>query len=56
MAMNQYNPEGSTLRKAQLRMLHILEEVDKICRREGIDYWLDAGTLLVEMVTKILNI
>ena len=46
MAMNQYNPEGSTLRKAQLRMLHILEEVDKICRREGIDYWLDAGTLL----------
>lgn len=42
----QYNPEGSTLRLAQLRMLDILIEVDKICRKYGIDYWMDAGTLL----------
>lgn len=44
--MNAYNPDGSTLRKAQVRMLHILEEVDRICRAENIPYWLDAGTLL----------
>ena len=43
---NAYNPEGPTLRRAQLRMLTILEAVDKICREEDIPYWLDAGTLL----------
>lgn len=41
-----YNPNGSILRYAQLRMLHILEVVDKLCREEGITYWMDAGTLL----------
>ena len=46
MLRQRYNPEGSLLRRAQLRMLHILEVVDGICRREGIPYWLDAGTLL----------
>ena len=38
--------KDSLLRKAQLRMLHILEVVDGICRKENIPYWLDAGTLL----------
>lgn len=42
----KYNPEGSTLRKAQNRMLAILVEVDMICRRHNIPYWLDFGTLL----------
>jgi len=42
----KYNPEGSTLRKAQVRMLDILIEVDKICKKHGIPYWLDSGTLL----------
>ncbi|MBC8948505.1 phosphorylcholine transferase LicD [Xenorhabdus sp. TS4] len=37
---------STTLREAQLRMLSILKEVDKICRENNIDYWLDAGTLL----------
>ena len=46
MDINDYNPEGSVLRNAQLRMLHILEVVDQICREEGIPYWMDAGTLL----------
>lgn len=41
-----YNPEGSILRQAQLRMLHILQEFDQICRRNHIAYWLDSGTLL----------
>lgn len=42
----KYNPDGSLLRSAQLRMLDILAAVDHICRTEGIDYWMDAGTLL----------
>ncbi len=41
-----YNPKGSTLRKAQLRMIDILIEVDKICRLHDIPYWIEAGTLL----------
>lgn len=44
--LSRYNPEGSTLRKAQLRMLDILIEVDKICRKHKIEYFLDSGTLL----------
>lgn len=42
----RYNPDGSLLRAAQMRMLEILVAVDRICRAEDIDYWLDAGTLL----------
>ena len=44
--LRRYNPEGSTLRKAQMRMLEILLVVDKIFRKHGIDYWLEGGTLL----------
>ena len=44
--LSKYNPEGSTLRKAQLRMLDILIEVDKICRKNNIPYFLESGTLL----------
>lgn len=33
-------------RAVQLRQVEILSEIDAICRREGIDYWLDGGTLL----------
>ncbi|MDR3287625.1 MAG: LicD family protein, partial [Prevotellaceae bacterium] len=43
---SKYNGEGTTLRKAQLRMLDILIEVDRICRKHNIQYWLDFGTLL----------
>lgn len=43
---SKYNGEGTSLRKAQLRMLDILIEVDKICRKHNILYWLDFGTLL----------
>lgn len=41
-----YNGEGTQLRKAQLKMLEILKAVDEIFRRNNIDYWVDAGTLL----------
>lgn len=34
------------LRLAQLRMLAMLEVVDKICLKHQLDYWLDAGSLL----------
>ena len=34
------------LRVCQLKQLSILEEVDRICRKHQIDYWLDGGSLL----------
>lgn len=34
------------LRACQLRQLEILKEIDTVCRRHGIGYWLDGGTLL----------
>lgn len=36
----------TTLRKAQLTMLEMLNEINKICQNNNIDYWLDSGTLL----------
>ena len=42
----RYNPEGSLLRRHQLRMLEILKEIDRICQKHRIDYWLSSGTLL----------
>lgn len=34
------------LRACQLRQLEILKEIDRICRKHGIAYWLDGGSLL----------
>ncbi|MDP3559594.1 MAG: LicD family protein [Legionellaceae bacterium] len=34
------------LRQAQLKMLSMLEVIDKICLKHHLEYWLDAGTLL----------
>lgn len=42
----KYNPDGSELRKAQLRMLEMLLFIDKVCTENGITYWLDSGTLI----------
>lgn len=42
----KYNPEGSNLRMAQLRMTGMLSFVDRICKENGLRYWLDSGTLL----------
>lgn len=41
-----YNPEGSNLRKGQLRMLEIAKEFDRICQKNNITYWIMSGTLL----------
>lgn len=40
------NLEKSTLRQAQLVTLRLLKIVDYICKKNGINYWLDGGTLL----------
>lgn len=42
----RYNPEGSKLRKQQMRMLDILSEFDRICQKYDIPYFLYGGTLL----------
>ena len=34
------------LRTCQLKQLSILEEIDRICRKHSIGYWLDGGSLL----------
>ena len=43
---SRFNPEGSQLRRLQLRMLDILLEIDRICQRHHIRYWLSSGTLI----------
>lgn len=49
LAHERFNPEGSLLRRQQMRMLEILLEVDKICKRHDIKYWLSSGTLIGAM-------
>lgn len=41
-----YNGAKTTLRKAQIRLLEILIEVDRICKKHDIPYWIDGGTTL----------
>ena len=33
-------------RAVQLKQLDILKEIDALCQRHHIDYWLDGGTIL----------
>ena len=49
LAHERFNPEGSLLRRQQMRMLEILLEVDKICKKHDIKYWLSSGTLIGAM-------
>lgn len=42
--LQQYRQQH--LRPMQLKLLSILKEIDALCRRHGIDYWLDGGTVL----------
>lgn len=42
----KYNPDGSDLRRAQLRMTEMLVFLDKVCTIYNLRYWLDSGTLL----------
>ena len=47
--LSKYNPDGSDLRKLQLKMLEILETVDAICQKHNLPYWISGGTLLGAM-------
>jgi len=42
----RFNPDGSLIRRQQMRMLDILVEVDRICKKHNISYWLSSGTLI----------
>lgn len=43
---SRFNPEGSDLRKIQMRLLEMLKYLDKMCRDNNIKYWLSSGTCL----------
>ena len=49
---SKYNGEGSALRAAQLKMLEILSEIDRVCKKNGLVYWIDFGTLLGAEITR----
>ncbi len=43
---SKYNGEGTSLRKAQTRLLEMLVEIDRVCKKHNITYWIDGGTPL----------
>ena len=42
----RFNPEGSPLRRHQMVMLEMVKELDRICKKHNIPYFLYGGTLL----------
>lgn len=42
----RFNPEGSPLRRQQMVMLEMVKELDRICKKHDIPYFLYGGTLL----------
>lgn len=42
----RFNPDGSPLRRQQLRLLEMLVWLDEVCQRHAIPYWLGSGTLI----------
>lgn len=42
----KYNPDGSDLRKLQLKILDILIQLHSICEANNLTYWLAGGTAL----------
>ncbi len=42
----RFNPDGSPLRRQQLVMLEMVKELDRICKKYDIPYFLYGGTLL----------
>ncbi|MCR4920499.1 MAG: LicD family protein [Bacteroidaceae bacterium] len=45
----RFNPDGSLLRRMQMCMLGMVSELDRVCRKYGIPYFLYGGTLLGAM-------
>ncbi len=44
--IRKYNPEGSLLRRDQLKMLELLKVFAALCEKHGIQWWLCSGTLI----------
>ncbi|MEJ7684894.1 MAG: LicD family protein [Segetibacter sp.] len=44
--LSHYNPEGSVMRKTQMRLLEMFDVFVDICDRHNITYWIVCGTLL----------
>lgn len=44
--ITKVSPAHGTMRQVQLLNLSVLQEVDRICRKHKLSYWLDFGTLL----------
>ena len=42
----RFNPEGSQIRRQQMLMLEMVKELDRICKKHDIPYFLYGGTLL----------
>ena len=42
----RFNPDGSLLRRQQMVMLEMVKELDRICKKHEIPYFLYGGTLL----------
>lgn len=42
----RFNPDGSLLRRHQLKLLDMLRFIDEVCRNNDIPYWLSSGTLI----------
>ena len=42
----RFNPEGSVLRRHQMKMLEMVTLLDSVCKKYGIRYFLYGGTLL----------
>lgn len=42
----EYNPEGSSLRKSQLRMVEMLVYLDQVCKDSQIEYVLSSGNII----------
>lgn len=43
---SKYNPDGSTLRRSQLRMLEMVKYIDHICSENNIEYFIASGNLI----------
>ena len=44
--MRVYNPEGSALKRDQMRLVEVLQKFAEICKEHDINWWLCSGTLL----------
>lgn len=42
----RFSPDGSEIRDFQLRLIEILEYIDRICKKHDIKYWASSGTCL----------